>query len=147
MTLTIFMPNNAAMTRAVANGDLPAYTLIQSGDVPAREKATSFILHHIIKGKVFVDDGLPYFMPNKEVITEEVWPTVFKDVVDPVYLAIRKDSAGILTASTKVKSTGRLLSAVEKTVTVQRGIKKSNFFGAKAVLHEINDYFVYRKVQ
>ncbi|MDD3079585.1 MAG: fasciclin domain-containing protein [Paludibacter sp.] len=144
MVLTIFMPTNAAMSKAIANGDLPKLTEI-TADVAARQKATSFILYHIVKGKIFVDDGLPYIMPNDEVIKEEVWPTALKDVVDNTYLAIRKDDDGHLLVSTQVESTGKELSTVVKTATVKRGVKRSNYFASNAVLHEIDDYFVYQK--
>lgn len=146
MTLTIFMPTNAAMTKAVSEGYLPAYTLVSTGDVPARLKATKFVLHHIVKGKVFVDDGLKYIMPNKEVLTEETWPTLLKDVVDNTYLAIRKDADGKLVVSTQSAGTGKKFSTVTKTGMVTRGVKRSNYFTAKGVMHEINDYMVYEKV-
>jgi uncharacterized surface protein with fasciclin (FAS1) repeats len=145
MTLTFFMPNNAAMTRAVKNGDLPAYSLISGGNTAAIQKATKFILYHIVNGKEYVDDGLTYIMPNKEVITEEVVPTLLKDIVDNTYLAISKDASGKLNVSTIAQSTGRNLSTSIKSATVTR--IRSNYFGAKAVLHEINDYFIYNKVQ
>ena len=145
MTLTFFMPSNAAMTKAVKNGDLPTYSLVSSGDVAARQKATKFILYHILNGKEYVDDGLTYIMPNKEVVTEEVAPTLLKDVVDNTYLAISKDASGRLVVSTRAQSTGRNLSTSIKTVPVTR--VRSNYFGSKAVLHEINDYFIYSKVQ
>ena len=145
MTLTFFMPNNAAMTKAVKNGDLPTYALVSSGDVAARQKATKFILYHIVNGKEYVDDGLTYIMPNSEVITEEVAPTLLKDVVDNTYLAISKDASGKLLVSTRAQSTGRDLSTSIKSATVAR--IRSNYFGARSVLHEINDYFVYNKVQ
>jgi uncharacterized surface protein with fasciclin (FAS1) repeats len=147
MVLTVFMPTNVAMNKAVANGHLPAYTLVTSGDPAARQQATRFVLHHMIKGKVFVDDGLNYIMPNKEVIREETWPTVMKDVVDNTYLAVRKDVDGRLIVSTEALSTGKKLSTLVKSATVTRGLKRSNYFGSKAVLHEINDYMFYEKVQ
>ena len=144
MVLTIFMPTNTAITKAIANGDLPALTSV-TADAAARIKATNFILYHIVKGKIFVDDGLPYIMPNKEVITEEAWPTILKDVVDNTYLAIRKDASGNLVVSTQSLSTGRSFSTMVKTASVTKGLKHSNYFGSKAVMHEINDYFVYKK--
>ncbi|MFA5046901.1 MAG: fasciclin domain-containing protein [Paludibacter sp.] len=146
MVLTIFMPSNTAINRAIANGDLPSLTEVNS-DPAARKKATNFILYHMIRGKQFVDDGLTYIMPNKEKITEEVWPTLLKDVVDNTYLAVRKDAAGNLVVSTHVQSTGKNLSTYVRSAIVTRGLKHSNYFGANAVLHEINDYFVYNKVQ
>jgi uncharacterized surface protein with fasciclin (FAS1) repeats len=146
MVLTVFMPTNTAMAKAQANGDVPSYTLVSSGDVPARLKATKFVLHHILKGKVFVDDGLSYIMPNNEVITEETWPTVLKDVVDNTYLSVRKDAEGKLLVSTKSVNSDKKLSNVVKTAKVVRGVKRSNFFASKAVLHEIDDYMVYSKV-
>ena len=146
MVLTIFMPANAAITKAIANGDLPALTSV-TADAAARIKATKFILYHFVKGKEFVDDGLPYIMPNKEVLTEETWPTVLKDVVDNTYLAIRKDASGNLVVSTKSLGSGKQFSTMVKTATVTRGLKHSNYFGSKAVMHEINDYFVYTKPQ
>jgi len=146
MVLTIFMPNNTSINKAITNGDLPKLADV-TADVGARMKATQFVLYHIVKGKVFVDDGLQYIMPNREVIREETWPTVLKDVVDNTYLAISKDNLGKLIVSTHAESTGKDLSASVKTASVTRGLKHSNYFGAKAVLHEINDYLVYKKVQ
>jgi hypothetical protein len=146
MVLTIFMPNNAAINKAIAKGDLPKLTDVSS-DAGARMKATNFVLYHMIKGKEFVDDGLNYIMPNDDVITEETWPTVLKDVVDNTYLAVRKDSNGNLIVSTASLATGKQFSSVVKSATVVRGLKHSNYFGAKAVMHEINDYFVYSKPQ
>ncbi|MDD3321417.1 MAG: fasciclin domain-containing protein [Paludibacter sp.] len=146
MVLTIFMPTNTAITKAIANGDLPTITQVNASAAD-RIKATAFVLYHIVKGKVFVDDGLPYIMPNDEVKTEEVWPTALKDVVDNTYLALRKNANGNLLVSTVAESTGKHFSSMEKTATVTRGIKRSNYFGAKAVLHEIDDYFVYQKAQ
>ncbi|MDD4970041.1 MAG: fasciclin domain-containing protein [Paludibacter sp.] len=145
MMLTLFIPNNAAMTKAVKNGDLPTYALVSTGDAAARLKATKFILYHIINGKEYVDDGLTYIMPNREVITEEVAPTLLKDIVDNTYLAISKDASGRLIVSTKAQHTGRNLSTSIKSVPITR--IRSNYFGPKAVLHEINDYFIYSKVK
>jgi uncharacterized surface protein with fasciclin (FAS1) repeats len=145
MTLTVLMPSNAAMSRAVKNGDLPAYSLVSGGSTAAIQKATKFILYHIINGKEYVDDGLTYIMPNKEVVKEEVAPTLLKDIVDNTYLAVSKDAAGRLVVSTIAQSTGRNLSTSIKSVPVTR--IRSNYFGSKAVLHEINDYFIYNKVQ
>lgn len=146
MVLTIFMPNNKAMDQAVLDGYLPSYAQVTSGDPQAKIQATKFVLHHIVKGKVFVDDGLPYIMPNREVITEETWPTVLKDVVDDTYLAIRKTADGKLEVSTRSQSTGRSFSEILKTASLTRGVRRSNFFASKAVMHEINDYMVYQKV-
>lgn len=146
MVLTVLMPTNAAINRAITNGDLPRLTDV-TADVASRLKATKFVLYHIIKGKVFVDDGLKYIMPNNEIIKEETWPTVLKDVVDNTYLAVRKGTDGKLVISTQAESTGRKLSNSVKTATVTRGLKRSNYFASKAVLHEIDDYFKYEKVQ
>lgn len=143
-TYTIFMPTNTAITKAIANGDLPTLTNVRA-DVVARQKATSFILYHILKGKEIVDDGLTYLLPNKEKVTEEVWPTALKDVVDNTYLSVRKDVNGNLLVSTQYLKTGTNLSQTVKTATVVRGATRSNYFGARAVIHEINDYVVYKK--
>jgi len=147
MILTIFMPNNAAIAKAIANGDLPATSTEIATNIDSRRKATQFILYHILKGKSFVDDGLKYIMPNNEQIKEETWPTAYKDVVNSTYLAVSKDENGNLTVSTRVKGSGKNLSSVVKTTAVTRGLTRSNFFGARAVLHEINDYMVYKAVQ
>ncbi|HET7732938.1 MAG TPA: fasciclin domain-containing protein, partial [Paludibacter sp.] len=61
MVLTIFMPTNTAINKAIANGDLPKLTDVTS-DAASRIKATKFVLYHMIKGKEFVDDGLTYIM-------------------------------------------------------------------------------------
>ena len=146
MILTIFMPTNTEIDKAVASGYLPALATI-STDVIAKNKASKFISYHIVKGKQFVDDGLKYIMPNTEKVTEEVWPTALKDVVDNTYLAVSKDENGNLTVSTKAVGTGRNLSMSVKSAKVTRGLTRSNFFGGRAVLHEIDSYFVYQRVQ
>lgn len=146
MTLTIFMPSDAVIAKAITNGHLPPLDLVKT-DVAKRAQATSFVLYHIVKGKQFVDDGLPYIMPNREVIREETWPAVLKDVVDNTYLAVRKNAEGELIVSTQVESNGKKLSKVTKTAKVIRGFKRSNYFGARAVFHNIDDYLFYEKVK
>jgi hypothetical protein len=70
-----------------------------------------------------------------------------KDVVDNTFLAVSKDESGFLTVSTKVLATGTKLSMSVKTAKVVRGLTRSNFFGGRAVIHEIDGYFVYQRVQ
>ena len=94
-----------------------------------------------------MDDGLSYIMPNDAVIREETWPTALKNVIDNTYLAVRKDASGNLIVSSQSLSAGKTYSAKVRTATVTRGITKSNFFGGKAVIHEINDYLVFKKIQ
>jgi len=146
MILTIFMPTNTEIDKAVTNGDLPTLATI-STDITSKNKAVRFIMYHIVKDKQFVDDGLKYIMPNTEKVTEEVRSTVLKDVVDNTYLAISKDGNGYINVSTKALSTGKNLSNSVKTAKVVRGLTRSNFFGGRAVLHEIDSYFVYQRVQ
>lgn len=145
MTLTIFMPSDAQIGLAVANKHLPPIDSVKT-DVAKRAKATQFILYHIVKGKVFVDDGLPYIVPNREVMREETWPAVLKDVVDDTYLSIRKDENGNLLVSTQSEQTGKKFSEQVRTAKVVRGIKRSNYFASKAVIHEIDNYLYYQKV-
>jgi len=147
------MPTNEAMNKAVTDGYLPDYTTLMSGDIAARLKATKFVLHHIVKGKVFVDDGLKYIVPNHDVVTEEVHQSILKSDVfdnthlDTTYLSVRKDENGRLLVSTQVYNTGKKLSNITKTATVTRGANRSNYFGTNAVLHEIDDYMVYEYPQ
>lgn len=145
MTITIFMPSDAQIGQAVANNHLPPIDSVKI-DAAKRAKATQFILYHIVKGKVFVDDGLPYLVPNREVIREETWPAVLKDVVDDTYLSIRKDENGNLLVSTQSEQTGKKFSEEVRTAKVVRGIKRSNYFASKAVMHEIDNYLYYQKV-
>ncbi len=147
MILTFFMPTNTEIDKAVANGDLPTLTLINAGDVIAKNKARAFVMYHIVRDKQFVDDGLKYIMPNQEKITEMTYSTILKDVVENTFLAVSKDETGALNVSTKVLGTGTKLSMSVKTAKVVRGLTRSNFFGGRAVLHEIDSYFVYQRVQ
>jgi uncharacterized surface protein with fasciclin (FAS1) repeats len=161
MFLTMFMPNNAAMAKARTNNDLPygpnntncnLPTLAEinaTGGEAKKAIATKFVLYHILKGpsKLYVDDGLNYIVPNNEVIKEEVIPTVYKDIVDITYLAVRKDNNGVLTVSTQSQTSGSNLSMNVNSFNVVRGITHSNFLGSNAVMHEINGYLTYKKVQ
>lgn len=147
MILTFFMPTNTEIDKAVANGDLPALTLVTGGNVIAKNQARAFVMYHIVRDKQFVDDGLKYIMPNQEKITEMTYSTILKDVVENTFLAVSKDETGALNVSTKVLSTGTKLSMSVKTAKVVRGLTRSNFFGGRAVLHEIDSYFVYQRVQ
>lgn len=150
MTMTIFMPNNTAMAAAVASGAVPAYNTTTpdpnfAGDVNKRNQMIRFIYYHIAKGKQFVDDGVPYILPNEKAVKEELVSTVLRDVADNTYLAVRKSVDGKLQVSTQVEASGTKLSKNISTATVVRGITHSNFFGAGSVLHEIDGYMSYVK--
>ncbi len=153
LTSTIFMPNNTAMAAAVANQVLPAYPTTNfnpncfDGDATKRNQMIRFIYYHILKGKQYVDDGLPCILPNDKVVKEEIGSTVLRDVADNTYLAVRKSADGKLLVSTQVEASGAKLSSITSTATVVRGITHSNFFGANSVLHEIDGYMSYGKVQ
>lgn len=53
MTLTIFMPSDAVIAKAIANGHLPQLDDVKN-DPAKREIATRFVLYHIVKGKQFI---------------------------------------------------------------------------------------------
>ncbi len=62
---TIIMPNNNAITRAVANKDLPNVDSLKNGLLSAErvELAIQFTKSHFIQGRLFPDDRLDYLYP------------------------------------------------------------------------------------
>ena len=145
---TILMPNTASLQAAVAAGYLPRYSdmvaNVNQGRADTLNKVKDFFRYHIIPGAVYVNDGydkiLTKVVNDVQFLDRTITTTALKDGFLSTFLNLEKDDKGDLLISTD-------RSAVSRSATVAPGITRSNFFGVKAVLHEIQGYLVYRPIK
>ena len=164
---TILMVNNTAMNQAVTRGHLPSLATIQAGDLAARAKATQFLNAHILSGAVLPDDGLPYIYPVNAMSPNLILMPTLNKITDEALgltnattrIEITKSPTGLMnfmpqnvTLGTKILVSASFGLSAPTFFRVQRGPVtgssipdnyKSNRIACKAVLHEVNNYFVF----
>ncbi|MDR1342486.1 MAG: fasciclin domain-containing protein [Prevotellaceae bacterium] len=162
---TILLPNNAAIDAANVreNGVFPYLPLLsglQNGYNQATlpdswmddmDQAINFFKYHLIPGMLFVDDGYPNVLfSSGQQQADAVVATTLKTEINllqaSTFVKIEKDnsSSNALSFSTAVVS--EPLSE-NRTVRVVRGENKSNLFGAKAVIHEVDGFLAYKPIK
>jgi uncharacterized surface protein with fasciclin (FAS1) repeats len=145
---TLLLPTNAAIDSAVAHGHIhtvsniktlisdpdAAKVLIGEGRLAA---AINFFRYHIIPGALYLDDGYDKVtLSSGKVYDFAVTTTNLKvELINNTFLKVEKDKA----ANNKLRfSTEK--SAAFRSVAVVRGENRSNLFGPKAVIHEVDGY-------
>ncbi|HET9570325.1 MAG TPA: fasciclin domain-containing protein [Bacteroidales bacterium] len=163
---TVLMVNNSAIDQAVARGFLPALTIIQGGDLAARAKATQFLNAHFLQGTVLPDDGLKFIYPvNPMSPTRILAPTILKITDERLGLTsvttrieVKKETTGLITFTPQNITLGTQILdtaafGLSSVMRVQRGIVtgttipnnfRSNRIACKAVLHEVNNFFIFK---
>jgi uncharacterized surface protein with fasciclin (FAS1) repeats len=117
---TFFIPGNAAVAQAVADGILPAsITPTSDGD---KKKVINFILYHILPKFSIIGNG-------KE---EGSFESLYKDNGDPT----------VLTVSNKPGVEFKITDMKGRTARVVNG-PAANVLGNRAVFHEIDNYLRY----
>jgi uncharacterized surface protein with fasciclin (FAS1) repeats len=152
---TVLLPTNDAIDSAVAHRyirDLSNIkTLIADGDpnnVATGEgrldTAISFFRYHIIPGALYLDDGYSkVLLSSGKVQDNAVTTTNLKiEVVNNTFLKVEKD----------VGDGNRLRFSTEKSaefrsVAVVRGKDRSNLFGPRLVIHEVDGYLRHVSVE
>lgn len=112
---TIVMPNNNAITKAVANGDLPSLDSLKAKyndtdgtyklDQSRVDLAANFVKSHFLEGTAYPDDRLPYIYPyNANAPTQNLVSTALRVnnealrlVNQRTYITVSKDASGNLT--------------------------------------------------
>jgi hypothetical protein len=164
---TVLMPNNSAMQQAVSRGYISPLASVTTDDKEAFAQATKFVNAHFLQGQVFVDDGFTYLYPVNPVEPNRVIiPTLLKITNDALGLTnertlveITKTSTGLfnfmpqnVTVGSKILVNAGFGTTI--TARVQRGVVngsplpdnfRSNRIACKAVLHEINNFFVFEE--
>lgn len=161
---TILLPNNTAIKGAnVDQGSgtthifpyLPPLSGLKNGYGQATlpdgwmndmDQAINFFKYHLIPGMLFVDDGYPKVLfSSGQQQDEAVIATTLKTEVNFVqtstFVKVEKGDNGKLRFSTHEVAEPLLEN---KDVTVVRGEKRSNLFGAKAVVHEVDGFLAYK---
>ncbi|SHE90707.1 fasciclin domain-containing protein [Dysgonomonas macrotermitis] len=133
---TILMPNNEAMQEAINAGVLP--TIEESRESVANlQKVINFVMYHILPGKVYLNDGYNrVLLSTGETQAYDVSATMYKILITSTYLRTEKSGGNLVF---KTQNSG----SVNTSASVVKGVKRSNLFGAKAVLHEIDNYLQY----
>lgn len=134
---TLLMPNNVAMQQAIDVKVLPTIAETKTS-IDALQKAIAFVRYHTIPGKTYLDDGYnKVLLSTGETQAYDVATTMHKVLITSTYLRAEKGTNNILRFQTQNKN------SVNTTANVVRGVGHSNIFGAKAVLHEIDNYLQY----
>lgn len=133
---TILMPNNEAMQAAIAAKVLPTIAETKKS-INDLQKAINFIKYHIIPSKVYVNDGYNrVLLSSGATQAYDVASTLHKVLITSTYLRVEKSNGNLLF---RTQNTG----SVNRSAEVVKGVSHSNIFGAKAVLHEIDNYLEY----
>lgn len=134
---TLLMPNNEAMQQAIDLKLLPTIEETRAS-IENLQKAIAFIKYHILPGKTYLDDGYNrVLLSSGATQVYDVTATMHKILITSTYVKVDKGINNILSFHTQNKG------AVNSTANVVRGVNHSNIFGAKAVLHEIDNYLQY----
>ena len=149
---TILMPTNAALTGAIAAGVLPRLNLIinqmEAGQTALLDQAIEFFRYHFISGTVLLNDGFDRIVTNASrtvrptsVLPYVVLTTKKVNITESTFLNVTKDG------DTGLQFTNyhRLRVPPERmrTAKVIPGVNRSNLFGVRAVLHEVDNYLLY----
>lgn len=152
---TILMPTNAALSRAITAGVLPRLSNIlvqmEAGSSTALlDQAIEFFRYHFISGTVLVNDGFNRIVTNtsRTVRPTAVLPYVVLtpkkvNITESTFLSVTKDE------DTGLQFTNyhRLRIPAERirTAKVIPGVNRSNLFGIRTVLHEVDNYLLYEE--
>ncbi|MDR3365862.1 MAG: fasciclin domain-containing protein [Prevotellaceae bacterium] len=161
---TILLPNNAAI--AAANVDqgsgtnhifpyLPPLSGLKNGYDQATlpdswmddmDQAINFFKYHLIPGMLFLDDGYPKVLfssgrQQDSAVVATTLKTEINFVQTSTFVSVKKGSDTKLIISTQEVAEPLLEN---RTVSVTRGASKSNLFGAKAVIHEVDGFLAYK---
>jgi uncharacterized surface protein with fasciclin (FAS1) repeats len=136
---TLLLPNNDAIAQAIANGHLRPLSAIIS-EPYLLTQAIDFFRYHLIPGTVYADDGYNQVLSNSGKAFPSVTAvTSLKIGLDNALVKIDKVAGRLRFSSFKSANVGETL--------VVPGETHSNLFGAKAVLHEIDNYLFYEPVK
>jgi hypothetical protein len=163
---TILMPNNTAMSAALAAKVIPPLDSVNAAYPDAFARAAFFINSHVLSGRVLMDDNIKtYLYPaNTSSLNRALVPVMAK--VNSERLGLTNQSllievsknttSGVLKfvpQSVLQGSSTLVTGGTSGTVTVQRGKPsgttiannyRSNRIACKAVLHEVNNYFTFK---
>jgi uncharacterized surface protein with fasciclin (FAS1) repeats len=150
---TLLMPTNTAIDQAVADHVLPTITDVKNTSLPVDtlNKAIRFFKYHIIPDELYMDEGYPCVLLKNGSVQDSL-PVVTNyrnDANQSTYLMIDKTDATSkhLRFSTYDPKAKNQPWANRRVVAVIRGEDRSNQFGARAVLHEVDDYLVYKNIE
>lgn len=145
---TVLLPTNDAIDSAIAHKYISSLEVIKA-NIESTNSATvligeerlntaiNFFRYHIMPGALFLDDGYrKVVLSSGKVQDTYVTTTNLKiELVNNTFLKVEKDASNdnILRFSTEK-------SAAFSSVEVVRGEYKSNLFGPKVVIHEVNGY-------
>ncbi len=121
---TAFLPTNAAMAQAFADGLIP---LVYPSTVAGKDSVNSFIMYHFVKGNVVFDDG----QLSGKLTTNRT----YKDAVDPKI---------ILNSTVDITNTPGSLTVKDfagQVITVDHA--NANILVRKGVVHKINSVLKY----
>ncbi|WP_163221017.1 fasciclin domain-containing protein [Bacteroides sp. 214] len=146
---TVLVPQNDQMEQAIADKVLPALANVTDANIAAKKQASDFISACFLTGTVLPDDGVPAVMPGN--YANYTISTVYKVNEPSLDLIAEKTSmevtkpGGILKFAPKSITEGNTVKVEGiNEATVIRGITKSNYMGARSVIHAIDKYLAFK---
>jgi uncharacterized surface protein with fasciclin (FAS1) repeats len=101
----------------------------------------NFFQYHIIPGILYINDSYSQVVFNAgRVQPEALATTALKDGLNSTFVRILKDRSN----GNNLQFSSSGYSAEAKTVSVVKGVTRSNIFAPKAVIHEVDDYLMYK---
>lgn len=167
---TVIMPNNNAITRARANGDLPNLDSLRNGLLdPVRvELAANFVRSHFLEGNAMADDRLPFLYPyNPNSPNLNIVSTAYRVnnererfINQRTYVKVSKDDNNVLTivpddivqnGVLRIAGSYGMLTPAPRimTGTARSGNNgyRSNRIAGRAIHHEYTNYFKFTIVR
>lgn len=128
---TILLPDNASIDQAVADNVISTF----ASDQVTLTRALAFFQYHILPGTVFVDDGYGQLqMPTGNIAYSQDIATLYKLPLSSTYLTVKKEAGKLFFETYR--------NPARSFAFVAQGENRSNQFGAKSVIHEIDNYFL-----
>jgi len=144
--VTVLIPNNVAMAKAVTDGYLPAYDALNTAE--NIQKARDFLLLHFLQGRVYVNDlnsdNVIYSNRESSFSTIITNPTFYVSQDQSMLVDVSKDpNDGCLrfqTSSSTSTVTGSPVRVVYTMGNSASSIKQSNMYCRRGIIHEIDGY-------
>ncbi|MDR1023340.1 MAG: fasciclin domain-containing protein [Prevotellaceae bacterium] len=133
----VYLPLHTILSEE-AKGDGASGDLLWSKSV---DDIKSFFQYHIIPGALYINDGYDHVVfSTGRVQRDAIAATALKDGLNSTFVRILKDGGD----GNNLRFSSQGYSAEEKTISVVKGVNRSNVFAPKAVIHEVDGYLMYK---
>ena len=142
--MTILMPNDEALTQAIEGGYLRSLSAIRQqiansngANFTYLDEAINFFRYHFSIGGLYINDGYDKILLNTGRVQDYMpTATAYKILINNTYLRFDKFEGNLRVSTDR--------SAHIASANVMRGFYRSNLLTARAVMHEIDNFMLYK---